>query len=817
MAIRTHFNMRLAQYVAGARRSRPAPLAPNPCHSIVRVSIAIVLGICSTLDSGFAGPLPPELSDPNLRLWFRQPATQWTEALPVGNGRLGAMVFGGVNREHLQLNLDTLWAGGPYDSVNPDARAALPEVRRLIFAGHYAEAANLLSAKVMAQPLKQMPYQPLGDLKLDFPAVNHVENYRRELNLDTAVATTTFTAHGVKFTREVFSSPVDQVIVVHLTADRPGQISFTAGLTTSQKANVTVEPGATLVLRGVNEDANGIKGALKFQARMKILTDGGQTTATGNTISVTNADAVTLLLAAATSYKNYQDVSGDPEAIVKKQIAASLVKPVDHRVSKGNWSDALLPAHLAAHQKLFRRVELNLGDSGAAAKLPTNERIAHFAEGHDPELAVLYYQFGRYLLISCSRPGSQPATLQGLWNDSMTPPWESKYTININTEMNYWPAETANLGECVAPLQGMIEDMSRTGAHTAQVMYGARGWVVHHNTDLWRATAPIDGPLWGMWPTGGAWLCQTLWEHYLFNPDNKYLKQIYPLLKGSAQFFLDTLVEDPDTHYLVTNPSLSPENAHHANGQYNCAGPAMDMEILRDLFAECITASETLGTDQSFRAQLAAARARLAPLKIGHAGQLQEWQQDWDMQAPNLQQHHVSHLYALYPGAAIDERTTPELAAAAKKSLVIRGDDAGGWSMAWRINLWARLHDGAHAYGDLQLLLSPARSYPDLLNGHRVYQIDGNLGGPAGITEMLLQSQNDEIQFLPALPKAWPNGSVKGLRARGGFEVDFAWQDGKLTAATIHSVTGKVAHLRYGSVTKDINIKPGRSFQWDGI
>jgi alpha-L-fucosidase 2 len=752
-----------------------------------------------------------------LSLWYRQPAGLWTEALPVGNGRLGAMVFGGVNREHLPLNLDTLWAGGPYDSVNPDALAALPEVRRLIFAGHYAEAANLLSAKVMAKPLKQMPYQPLGDLTLNFPAVKTVVNYRRDLNLDTAVATTTFTANGVKFTREVFSSPVDQVIVVHLTADQPGQISFTAGLTTSQPANVTVEPGDTLVMRGVNEDANGIKGALKFQARMKILTDGGQTTASGNTISVTNADAVTLLIAAATSYKNYHDVSGDPEAIVINQMVSALRKPQLHILpSPGNWSDALLPAHLAAHQKLFRRVELNLGDSGDAAKLPTNKRIAHFAEGKDPQLAALYYQFGRYLLISCSRPGSQPATLQGLWNDSMTPPWESKYTININTEMNYWPAETANLGECVEPLHSMIEDLSRTGAHTAQVMYGARGWVVHHNTDLWRATAPMDGPLWGMWPTGGAWLCQTLWEHYLFNPDKKYLKQIYPLLKGAAQFFLDTLVADPDTHYLVTNPSLSPENAHHANGQYNCAGPAIDMEILRDLFAECITASETLGTDPSFRAQVTAARARLAPLKIGSAGQLQEWQQDWDLQAPNLHQHHVSHLYALYPGAAIDERTTPQLAAAVKKSLVIRGDDAGGWSMAWRINLWARLHDGDHAYSDLQLLLSPARSYPDLLNGSRVYQIDGNLGGPAGITEMLLQSQNGEIQFLPALPKAWPNGNVKGMRARGGFEVDFAWQDGKLTTATVRSVTDKVAHLRYGSVTREIKLKPGHSFAWDG-
>nr|WP_238345793.1 glycoside hydrolase family 95 protein [Luteimonas saliphila] len=723
-----------------------------------------------------------------LRLWYPRPATQWVEALPLGNGRLGAMVWGGGKHERLQLNEDTLYAGGPYDPTPPDALGALPEVRRLLFARHYAEAEALANEHLMGRPLKQMPYQPLGDLVLDFFEIAETNGYRRELDLDRALATSTFEARGLQHLREVFVSPVDQCIAMRLSGDKPGRISLRIALDSDQPAaNLEADGEAGLQLRGRNQVAFGIEGRLRFALRLQVLPTGGTLRHHDDRIEVREADEVLLLLAAATSFRRFDDVSGDPDAITRDQLAAA---------ARRSWPE-MLDDHVAAHRALFRRVSIDLGRTPAEqAALPTDARVARFAQANDPQLAALYHQFGRYLLIASSRAGSQPANLQGIWNDLLQPPWESKYTININTEMNYWPAEAGALHECAEPLERMVFELAERGRETARRMYGAPGWVAHHNTDLWRATAPIDGAQWGLWPLGGAWLLQHLWDRWDYGRDPEYLRKVYPLFRGAAEFFAATLVEDPHNGAMVTAPSISPENVHPF-GAALCAGPSMDAQLLRDLFGQCIEAAALLGVDETFARRLGALRERLPPHRIGQAGQLQEWQDDWDMDVPEIHHRHVSHLYALHPSSQINLRDTPQLAAAARRSLEIRGDDATGWGIGWRLNLWARLRDGAHAMQILRMLISPSRTYPNLFDAHPPFQIDGNFGGTAGITEMLLQSWGGTVFLLPALPRDWPTGELRGVRVRNAASVDLAWRGGVLASAALRSDKGGEYRVDY--------------------
>jgi alpha-L-fucosidase 2 len=755
---------------------------------------ALAIGACGAGGNRlvFAQDAPPAS---HTLLWYRQAAEQWTEALPIGNGRLGAMIFGGVARERLQLNEDTLFAGGPYDPSSPDALDALPQVRKLIADGRYREAQDLANQRMMARPLRMPSYQTVGDLMITCGASSYASDYRRDLDLDSAIASVRYRQGDVTFTREMFASPVDEVIVVRLSADRPGAVSLRAGWETPMPGAVRVD-GDALVLAGSNTSQEDLPAALHYEARVRVLADGGSPHPGDGEWIVDGANSVVLLIAVATSYRHYDDVGGDPGANTRATVDAAAAKSYE----------ALRTAHLAEHRRLFRRVSLDLGTTSAAEK-PTDQRIRNSGKSDDPALAALYFQYARYLLISCSRPGSQPANLQGLWNDKLSAPWGSKYTININTEMNYWPAEPANLAECVLPLVQMVREIAVTGARTARVNYGARGWVAHHNTDLWRATAPIDGAQWGLWPMGGAWLCQHLWDHYDYGRDRAFLADVFPLLHGAAQFFLDTLVDDGHGG-LITSPSLSPENVHPL-GASLCAGPAMDRQILRDLFAHCIEAGKILGIEPKFAADCAAARAKLPPERVGKAGQLQEWLEDWDMEVPEPNHRHVSHLYALYPSDQIGVRKTPALAAAAKRSLELRGDLATGWAIAWRINLWARLGDGAHAHSVINLLLDPSRTYPNMFDAHPPFQIDGNFGGAAGIAELLLRCVDGEIVLLPALPPAWPTGSVRGLRARGGFEVDIEWRDGALVKALFRSVIGGQARVRLGEALRPLRVARG--------
>ena len=747
--------------------------------------------------------------NPGSLLWYSSPAKIWEEALPVGNGRLGAMVFGKNGEERIQLNEETYWSGGPYSTVVKDGYKVLPQIQKLVFEEKYLAAHNLFGRNLMGYPVEQQKYQALANLHLFFKNQDSVINYKRWLDLENGISGVSYSSNGITYQREVFASAPDQVIVVRITADKPGSISFTANL--RGERNQTHSNYATdyfkmdpygndgLILTGKSADYMGVEGKIKYDARIKAVTDGGTTKTDDVNLVIENANAVTIYFAAATNFVSYKDVSADQHQRVNNYFKA---------IENKNYN-TVLDAAVTDYKKYFSRVSLQLPNT-ANSFLPTPERVKKIQTEPDPSMAALSYQFGRYLMIGSSRPGTEPANLQGIWNDNMNPAWDSKYTTNINTQMNYWPVESGNLSECAEPLVRLIKEITDQGTQVAREHYGAKGWVLHQNTDIWRVAAPMDGPTWGTFTVGGAWLCTHLWEHYQYTMDNNFLKETYPLIEGSVQFFMDFLVPHPNGKWLVTNPSTSPENfpdgggnkpyfdevtAGFREGTTICAGSSIDMQILYDLFGYYIEASKILGKDDAFTQSVKTAREKLVPPQIGKDGSLQEWADDWKSLEKN--HRHFSHMYGLYPGKVLYEKRTPALIEACKKVLEERGDGATGWSRAWKMALWARLGNGNRANKIYKGYLKEQCTVSLFALCGKSMQVDGSFGVTAAVTEMLMQSQDGFIKLLPALPDEWSEGAFKGLCARGGFELDFVWKNKTVTQLKIVSKAGADCKIEF--------------------